>query len=59
MPEVVLLGKVYNARWVLESAVRDHSLQIDVDKVKNASNKLKNSLELYTKLSVKRTAERI
>lgn len=40
-----IIGKVYNARWILERAVRDHSLQIDVDKVKNASNKLKNSLE--------------
>lgn len=40
-----IIGKVYNARWILERAVRDHSLQIDVDKVKNTSNKLKNSLE--------------
>lgn len=41
-----IIGKVYNARWVLERAVRDHSLQIDVDKVKKASNYLKNSLKL-------------
>lgn len=40
-----IIGKVFNARWVLERAVRDHSLQIDVDKVKDASEKLKNSLE--------------
>lgn len=40
-----ILGKVFNARWVLERAVRDHSLQIDVDRVKDASEKLKNSLE--------------
>lgn len=39
------MGKVFNARWVLERAVRDHSLQIDVDRVKDASEKLKNSLE--------------
>ncbi len=39
-----IIGKVYNARWVLERAVRDHSLQIDVDQVKRASNFLKNSL---------------
>ena len=39
-----ILGKVYNSRWVLESAVRDHSMQIDVDKVKQASNFLQRSL---------------
>lgn len=40
-----IIGKVFNARWVLERAVRDHSLQIDVDRVKDTSEKLKNSLE--------------
>lgn len=39
-------GKVYNARWVLERAIRDHGMQIDVDRVKNASLQLKSSLEL-------------
>ena len=41
-----ILGKVYNARWVLERAVRDHGLQIDTDRVKTASDSLKNSLNL-------------
>ena len=40
-----ILGKVYNARWVLERAVRDHGLQIDAEQVKEASNFLKKSLE--------------
>lgn len=40
-----IIGKVYNARWVLERAVRDHALQIDVDKVKKASAFLKDALE--------------
>ena len=40
-----ILGKVYNARWVLERAMRDHALQIDADRVKDASSFLKNSLE--------------
>ena len=40
-----ILGKVYNARWVLERAIRDHSLQIDTAQVKEASCFLKNSLE--------------
>ena len=39
-----IVGKVYNARWVLERAVRDHPLQIDVKTMKNASQQLKNSL---------------
>lgn len=41
-----IIGKVYNARWVLERATRDHVMQIDVDKVKNASGLLKNSLTM-------------
>ena len=40
-----ILGKVYNARWVLERTVRDHSLQVDADQMKRASAFLKNSLE--------------
>lgn len=41
-----ILGKVYNARWVLERAVRDHSMQIDAERVKRASEMLKKSLML-------------
>ena len=40
-----ILGKVYNARWVLERAVRDHSLQIEVDQVKKAAEFLRDSLK--------------
>lgn len=40
-----ITGKVYNARWVLERAVRDHAMQIDVEGVKKASRQLKTSLE--------------
>lgn len=39
-----IAGKVYNARWVLERALRDHPMQIDVGRVKAASNQLKDSL---------------
>ena len=38
-----ILGKVYNSRWVLERAVRDHAMQIDAEKVKAASMQLKAS----------------
>ena len=32
-----IMGKVYNARWVLERALRDQPMQIDVERVKTAS----------------------
>lgn len=38
-----ITGKVYNARWVLERATRDHSMQIDTEKVKRASGLLKGA----------------
>lgn len=41
-----IIGKVYNARWVLERATRDHSMQIDVEKVKHASGLLKEAVIL-------------
>ncbi len=40
-----IAGKVYNSRWVLERAIRDHGMQIDVQRVKNASLQLKESME--------------
>lgn len=39
-----ILGKVFNCRWVLERATRDHALRIDVGRVKDASARLANSL---------------
>ena len=48
-----IIGKVYNARWVLERAIRDHALQIDAEKVKTASGFLKNSLEQIQKCETK------
>lgn len=39
-----ILGKVYNSRWILERAIRDHELQIDTAKVKKASLYLKDAL---------------
>ncbi len=38
-------GKVYNARWVLERAIRDHAMQIDKERVKTASLQLKMALQ--------------
>ncbi len=41
-----IIGKVYNGRWVLERALRDHPMQIDAERVRHASELLKNSLNL-------------
>lgn len=41
-----ITGKVYNARWVLERAIRDHEMQIDSQRVKNVFQKLKEFLTL-------------
>lgn len=40
-----ILGKVYNTRWVVERAVRDHKLQVDVERLERASSFLQNSLQ--------------
>lgn len=39
-----ILGKVFNCRWVLERATRDHGLRIDVERVKKASARLAASM---------------
>ncbi len=41
-----ITGKIFNSRWVLERAIRDHSMQIDVERVKNSSEHLKSALTL-------------
>ena len=40
-----ITGKVYNARWVLERALRDHPMQVDKERIKTASLQLKESLD--------------
>lgn len=48
-----ITGKVYNARWVLERAVRDHGMQIDAERVRKVSLQLKESLDLIQKAESK------
>lgn len=48
-----ITGKIYNARWVLERALRDHALQIDEEQVRKASMQLKNALDLVQKTESK------
>lgn len=39
----MIFGKLFNSRWVLERAVRDHGLRIDADTVKTASGNIASS----------------
>ena len=39
-----LLGKIYNARWVLERATRDHPQRVPVEKLKTLSGQLAAAL---------------
>ena len=43
-----LLGKIYNSRWVLERATRDHALRLDVQAVKHVSDYLAQTLNGIT-----------
>lgn len=36
----LIIGKVYNAKWILERALRDHAVRVDVDALKRASGSL-------------------
>ncbi|MDR0913844.1 MAG: CRISPR-associated endonuclease Cas1, partial [Oscillospiraceae bacterium] len=40
-----IIGKIYNAKWILERAARDYPLRLDVSSLKNATAKLSAALE--------------
>ena len=40
-----IVGKVYNAKWILERAIRDHGMRLDTERLKQASMKLSQILE--------------
>jgi len=42
----MLVGKLYNSRWVLERTVRDHALRVDVEKIKNVAKTIANTMLL-------------
>ena len=39
-----IIGKLYNSRYVIERAIRDHSLQVDVDKLNERSELLAQAI---------------
>lgn len=44
-----IIGKIFNARWVLERATRDHAMRVDTERLKKVSGQLKCSLESVQK----------
>lgn len=40
-----IIGKIFNCRWVLERAIRDHGVRIDAERLKAVSSKLVDSLQ--------------
>lgn len=40
----MLTGKLYNAKWVLLRATRDHAISVDIEKIKTAAGKLQESI---------------
>lgn len=48
MAQAFICGKLYNSRWVLERAVRDHGLRVDGSALKAASAQLKDFMEQAT-----------
>ncbi|MDR3084793.1 MAG: type I-C CRISPR-associated endonuclease Cas1c, partial [Christensenellaceae bacterium] len=41
----MVFGKIFNARWVLERALRDHALRVDAERLDSASAYLKQSAD--------------
>lgn len=41
-----IIGKIYNSRWILERATRDHAFRVNVEKLKKNSNNMAESLKL-------------
>lgn len=41
----MIVGKIYNARWVLERTLRDHEMRVNVSGLKTASFSLKQSVD--------------
>jgi CRISPR-associated protein Cas1 len=41
-----IMGKIFNARWVVERATRDYAIRLDIEKLKRVSKLLANSLKL-------------
>lgn len=47
----MILGKVYNERYVVNRALRDHEMRVDVEKLQHAAELLQNTMECIRKCS--------
>ena len=43
-----IIGKIYNARWIIERATREYPLRLDIEKLKKVSKALQNSIKAVT-----------
>ncbi len=41
-----IIGKIYNSKWIIERAIRDYPLRLDVEKLKKKSQFLSNSIKM-------------
>ena len=48
-----IIGKIYNGRWVLERATRDHGMQVDAERIKRVSENLRGSISLARECQTK------
>jgi len=44
-----IMGKIYNGRWILERATRDHAMRVDAEKLKKTSGDLAATLAMVDK----------
>lgn len=46
-----IIGKIYNSKWVIERAIRDYPLRLDIEKLKQKSLYLSNSLRMIEEVN--------
>ncbi|QQE75942.1 type I-C CRISPR-associated endonuclease Cas1 [Brevibacillus composti] len=42
----MILGKIFNSKWILERATRDYPLRVDVDRIKRVTASLSDAMKL-------------
>jgi CRISPR-associated protein Cas1 len=40
-----IIGKLHNSKWVIERAIRDHSLVVNIENLKEVSNQISNDIK--------------
>lgn len=47
----IIIGKIFNSKWVIERTLREHQMRIDIEKFKAKSAFLSNSLKMCSRCS--------